>query len=234
VSWVSLRAAALAAALLLAALSRGDTLVLAALLALAAWRPLPAVAIVTALVGTAWRWSSTALEDIAGAQAVLGPAGLVDPPAAAVAAWLGALAVLLATPDLRLPPEEDPGGRWARGVVIGAPVLAHAATAAVIVAGPSVGGDVWARLLAVAVGAAAVAGLRRWVPATRRTLVEAIAAGAGLVSLVLVSLDAPSLDDVAELGAAGEGFVIALAAGLLAWATAAAVTHLHRERQQPS
>ena len=75
---------------------------LAALLALAAWRPLPAVAIVTALVATAWRWSSTALEDIAGAQAVLGPAGVVDPPAAAAAAWLGAVAVLLATPDLRI------------------------------------------------------------------------------------------------------------------------------------
>jgi hypothetical protein len=234
VSWVPLRAAALTAALLLAALSRGDALVLAALLALAAWRPLPAVAVVTALVGTAWRWSSTALEDIAGAQAVLGPAGLVDPPAAAVAAWLGALAVLLATPDLRLPPEEDPGGRWARWVVTGVPVLAHAATAAVIVAGPSIGGDVWARLLAVVVGVGAVVAVRRWVPTTRRTLIEAIAAGAGLVSLVLVSLDAPSLDDIADLGAAGEGVVIAVAAGLLAWATAAAITHLHRERQQPS
>jgi len=51
---------------------------------------------------------------------------------------------------------------------------------------------------------------------------------------VLVSIDAPSLDDVANLGAAGEGVVIAVAAGLLAWATAAAVTHLHGERQQPS
>ena len=233
-SWVALRTAALTAALLLAALSRGDALVLALLLALAAWRPLPAVAIVSALVATAWRWSSTALEDIAGAQAVLGPAGLVDPPAAAVAAWLGAVAVLLATPDLRLPPEEDPGGRWARRVVIGVPVLAHAATAAVIVAGPSVGGAVWARLLAVAVGMVAVVAVRRWVPAARLTLVEAIAALAGLVSLVLVSIDAPTLDDVANLGAAGEGVVIAVAAGLLAWATAAAVTHLHRERQQPS
>ena len=233
-SWVGLRAAALTAALLLAALSRGDALVLAALLSLAAWRPLPAVAVVTALAATAWRWASAALEDIAGAQAVLGPAGLVDPPTAAVAAWLGALAVLLATPDLLTEPEDDPGPRPARWGLRWVPVLAHAATAAVIVAGPSVGGDVWARLVAVAVGVGVVAAARRWVPPSRRTVVEWVAAAAGVVSLGLVGVDAPALEDVVDASAATEGVAIALAAGLLAWATATAVLHLHDGRRQPS
>ncbi|MFL6204248.1 MAG: hypothetical protein ACJ739_02775, partial [Acidimicrobiales bacterium] len=97
---VALRAAALVAALVLALLSRGDVIVLAALLAVGAWSPLPAIAVVTALLAAAWRWSSTALEDIAGAQAVLGPAGVVDPPTHAAAAWLGAVAIVLATPNL--------------------------------------------------------------------------------------------------------------------------------------
>jgi len=234
VSWVGLRAAATAAALLLAALSRGDALVLAALLALAAWRPLPAAAIVTALAATAWRWSSAALEDIAGAQAVLGPAGVVEPPSAAAAAWLGAIAVLLATPDLPLALEAEPGGRVARGAIWWLPVLAHAATAAVIVAGPSVGGEVWTRLVAVAVGCGLVAARRRWVPSSRRGLVEGAAAGAGVVSLLLVGLDAPALDGVVDAGTTVEGVVIALAAGLLAWATAASVVHLRRSRRTPA
>ena len=106
--------------------------------------------------------------------------------------------------------------------------------AAVIVAGPSVGGEVWARLVAVAVGAAAVAGgpsvgaggpAEGWWRRSRRGRARVVGAG---------EPRRPPLDDVADLGAAGEGVVIAVAAGLLAWATAAAVPHLHRGRRQPS
>lgn len=82
----TIRLGAAAAALLLAVLSRGDVLVLAAMLALLTWRPLPVVALVPALVAGGWRWGSTSLEAISGAQAVLGPAGTVGPTAAAVSA----------------------------------------------------------------------------------------------------------------------------------------------------
>ena len=74
---------------------------LAALLGLAAWRPVAAAAVAAALAATAWRWSSSSLEDIAGAQAVLGPAGWVGPALGAAGSGLAALAVLLAAPRLR-------------------------------------------------------------------------------------------------------------------------------------
>jgi hypothetical protein len=80
---------------LLAVLSRGDALVVATLLALAAWRPLPVAALGAALVASSWRWGSTSLEALAGAQAVLGPAGWVGPTAAALSSWLAGVAVLL-------------------------------------------------------------------------------------------------------------------------------------------
>ena len=237
-SVVGLRTAALAAALLLAVLSRGDVIVLGVLLAVGAWRPVPAIAVLTALGAAAWRWSSTALEDIAGAQAVLGPAGVVDPGSAAVAAWLGALAVLLAAPDLRTDRGDHrdaaPGDRAVARVVEWLPLLAHAATAAVIVAGPSVGGDVWIRVVAVAAGVGAGASLRRWVPASRRTMVDAIAALAGLASLALVGLDAESTEGILDASALAEGVAVAVATGVLVWAAGIAVLHLPRGREQAS
>jgi hypothetical protein len=223
---VGLRAAALTAAVVLALLSRGDVIVLAVLLAVGAWRPLPAAAVVSALAAAAWRWSSTALEDIAGAQAVLGPAGVVDPPTSATAAWLGAVAIVLATPNLveawlferahagalsTSPPRWLP--RWLEWL----PPLAAGASAAVVVAGPAPGGDVWARLVAglVAIGLARlVAGRRRVLD--RHLLLDGAAAVLGLGSLVAVAVDAPPLDDILDAEALLEGAVLAVAVGLLA------------------
>lgn len=104
-----LRAAAAVAALVLAVLSRGDALVLAALLVVAAGRA-PALAVVPALAASSWRWGSTSLEALAGGQAVLGPAGWVEPPSAAASAWLAALAIVLAMPRRPTSSGTDVGG----------------------------------------------------------------------------------------------------------------------------
>jgi len=222
---VVLRAAALTAAVLLAVLSRGDVIVLAALLALGAWRPLPAIAVAGALAATAWRWSSTALEDIAGAQAVLGPAGFVDPPAAAVAAWFGALAIVLATPNLveawlferaRARALSIAQPAWLSRALEWLPPLASGASAAVVVAGPARGGDVWARVLAAVVALALarlVAGRRRVLD--RHLVLDASAALFGLGSVVAVGIDAPPLEDLLDTGALVEGVVVAVAVGVL-------------------
>ncbi len=232
---VALRAAALTAALLLALLSRGDVIVLAAVLGLGAWRPLPAAAVVSTLAATAWRWSSTSLEDIAGAQAVLGPAGVVDPTSAAAAAWLGAVAIVLATPNLveawlferahagalsTAPP------RWLRRGLEWLPPLAAGASAAVVVAGPPPGGDLWARVVAgviAVVVARLVAGRRRVLD--RHLVLDGAAALLGLGSIVAVAIDGPPLDDVLDVGALVEGLVLALAVGLLAGAAGALAAH---------
>ena len=105
----ALRLGAAAAGLVMAALSRGDSLVVAAVLALAAWRPIPVLALAPALVASSWRWGSTSLEALSGAQAVLGPAGWVGPRTAAAASWLAAAAVLLAATRAL-----DVGGRHPR------------------------------------------------------------------------------------------------------------------------
>ena len=91
------RSAAAVAALVLAILSRGDALVLGALLVVVAWH-LPALAVIPALLAASWRWGSTSLDALAGAQAVLGPAGFVGPTAAAAGSWLAAVANVLSPP----------------------------------------------------------------------------------------------------------------------------------------
>ena len=229
-SLAGLRAAALAAALVLALLSRGDVIVLAALLAVGAWRPLPAVAVVTALAASAWRWSSTALEDIAGAQAVLGPSGVVDPPSAAAAAWMAGLAIVLATPNLLeawLFEKAEAGGisrddpRWVTRTLSWLPPLASGASAAVVVAGPAPGGDVWARALAAIAGVALavlVAGRRRVLD--RHLVLDGLAAALGVGALVAVGIDAPPLGDAFDPSALVEGVVVGLAVGVLVVAAA--------------
>jgi len=205
VSLVGLRAVALAAALVLAVLSRGDVFVLAGLLAVGAWRPLPAVAIASALAASAWRWGSTSLEDIAGAQAVLGPAGWVDPPSAAVGSWLGAAAIVLAC--------SAPPGRWGRVVA----ALAAGAAAAAVVAGPAPGGALWARAVVGALAALAahlVSGLRGG-GGRRAAALDGLAIASGAGALALVGLDAPAWEGGFDAAALREGVLVATAAGLI-------------------
>ena len=114
-------AATATAAVLLS--STGDAFLVAALLAFAAASPQSArppsadggreaqgvvpAAVVTGVVAAlvalaaAVRWGSSSVEAIAGAQAVLGPAGLVGSPGEVASSWMGAAALLAVIPGRR-------------------------------------------------------------------------------------------------------------------------------------
>ena len=211
----ALRTAAAAAALVLAVLSRGDVLVLAALLVIAAWRPW-ALAVVPAMLASAWRWGSTSLDALAGAQAVLGPAGFVGPAAAAAASWLAAAAVLASVPAARVGGMDVPNrDADAPNLVLGP--LAVGAAAAAIVAGPAAGGELWIRLVATVVAAAAalaIARLRASRPRAGRAIdvVGVVAAGGALGAVIP---NAPGWAGTFERHALTQGIVLAVAAATL-------------------
>lgn len=253
-----LRTAVSVAAVVLAVLSRGDVVVLAALLVLAAWH-LPAVgAVVPALLASGWRWGSTSLDALAGAQAVLGPAGWTGPAAAVASSWLAALALVLALPG-RLarpaigvagmggPPGAPDAPHPLRSVVrrqvgsMGGPgrapdapnlVLAVATGAAVaaVVAGPAPGGALWVRVVAttIATGLALVVGA--WRTPRLGALIDGIAIGAGLGALALAGLDAPALSGTFDGVAARTGLALGLAVAGVAAVGQRAVAAMRQQR----
>ncbi|MFZ6004468.1 MAG: hypothetical protein ACOYXM_11115 [Actinomycetota bacterium] len=190
-----LRAAAAAAAIVLAALSRGDALVLAVLLVVTAGR-LPALTVLPALVASSWRWGSTSLEALAGGQAVLGPAGWVEPTSAAVVAWLAALAIVLAVSCRTAVSPVEVGGMGGPAGATGAPKVELAARLRGVggMGGPAgaTGAPNLTRhlplLVAVAAGAAAAAvvagpapGGQVWVRLVGTAAAALIALGAALL-----------------------------------------------------
>ena len=196
-----LRLAAATTALVLAVSSRGDAIGLAVALGLSAWRPAPAIAVAGALTATSWRWGSSSLEAISGAQAVLGPAGWVGPPLAATGSWLAAAAIVAACPS-----------RAARGQRLLA-ALASGAAAAVVVAGPAPGGDLWARLLVGLVGAALAyavgtqRGARRW----GDPLADGVALLSAVAAVACIAQDARRWAGTLTGAAIGEGAAVGLA-----------------------
>ena len=108
------------------------------------------VAVLAVLAALA-RFGTTSLAGLAGAQAVLGPAVLVDPAVSAVASALAALAVVAVAPPLRR-------GLW-RGLPFGL-------LAGLLAVGPSASGagDALVRLVGVALGVGAVFAAHRYVP----------------------------------------------------------------------
>ena len=245
----ALRLALAAAAVLLAVLSRGDAVVLALVLAVAVWRPLPAAALVAALAASSWRWGSTSMEALAGDQAVLGPAGWVGPGAAAAGSWLAAVALVVAasdrlhggaprirrgTPDLALArvtaavrgaPPRQPRGRVAapRLQAAASLVLALAAgsAAAAVVAGPAPGGELWVRVVAVVLGTAVAVA----VTALRTSrpgagrVLDGLALLAALGAVVAVLPDAGRLAGVVEADSVVEGVAVTLAAATVVLTT---------------
>lgn len=231
---VPLRTASSVAALVLAVLSRGDVVVLAALLALAAWH-LPAVgAVVPALLASAWRWGSTSLDALAGAQAVIGPAGWTGPKAAAASAWLAAVALVLAVPGRRPRLTTEGGGTGGPSAALDASnlvlAIATGATAAVVIAGPAPGGAVWVRVLAtvVATGLAFVVAARR--TPRRGAVIDGVAIVAGLGALALAGLDAPALSGTFDGAALRTGAALALAVAGLAAVGERTVTAMRHQR----
>jgi hypothetical protein len=187
-----------AGAALLATASRGDALVLGLLLVALGLAPTTGAAVAGALVASSWRWGTTSLEALAGAQAVLGPAGGVGSSASAAGSWLAAGAIVLA-----LGRRPDPVRAVPAGIA-----------AAALLAGPAPGGDVPIRVF-VALGAAAAAfgigHLRATRPQVDRAL-AVLAAAAGLAAVVAVAPDAPSWPPSLALADLREGGLFAGAA----------------------
>ena len=168
--------------------TRGDAIAVGLLLGLVAGRLRPALGAGLALAAVSVRWGSTSLEAIAGAQAVLGPAGITGGVADVAAVWLAGVSLLLAggttadAPEVartagRRPPR--PVAHWVHPVVFGV-------AAALAVAGPGPGGALWVRVVAsvTAAGVCVVlAAQRRW---TRPMAMLALAAGIGAVVLAVV------------------------------------------------
>lgn len=232
------RGSAALAAVVLAVLSRGDAITLAVALAVVAWRPLPAVGLTGALLATGWRFGSTSLEAIAGAQAVLGPAGVVGPGRAAAASLVAAVAVVLACPrevggtepPIRWsgapepavePPPSDVGGTRPPDSGFGAPNLlatvAFGATAALVVAGPAPGGDLWVRAVAGIVASVAAFFVSRLLPTRVREIAAALC-GAG--ALGLLAGVAPGWSGTLDPDALHAGLALVVAVGAL-WAVGA-------------
>jgi uncharacterized protein (TIGR03382 family) len=181
----------------------------AALLAAGAWGTetrLPRrIAVAAALVLTALtvraRWGSGSLDAMAGAQAVLGPAVSVGPPAAA-AVWCAAAAVVLAGPRQ---------------------LLAHAAFgvfAGFLVAGPSPAGDAGDAATRVVASATAVLvawALGRRIPRPVALGLAVAAAAAGGASLLVAPGTWRGVGEV-DASSYDEGAAIAAAVAALVWA----------------
>ncbi|MDQ3569215.1 MAG: hypothetical protein M3396_01035 [Actinomycetota bacterium] len=148
--------------------SAGDAVLLAVLLALAAGDLVAAAAVTVAGLSIAVRWGSTSLDAIAGAQAVLGPGGLVGPALATASTWCAAAAVVLASPR---------GWRAA----------AFGLAAALCVAGPTAAdtGALLLRLVAAAAGAGLAIAAGRWLPsALARPAALVLAVSAGVLAVL--------------------------------------------------
>ena len=118
--------------------SRGDVAALALLLGLGSMSALTATTVALALASSLVRWGSPSLGAIAGAQAVLGPAGWTGSGLAVGSAWTAAAAVVLAA---RAPARAG----WLAAVLWAAP---FGVTAADLVIGPAPGGALALRAVA--------------------------------------------------------------------------------------
>jgi hypothetical protein len=204
----ALRALAVAA-LVVAASSKGDAIVLGLVLVLMELRPATLVAVAAALGASSWRWGSTSLDALAGAQSVLGPAARVGPTAAAAGSCLAALALLLTL---------------ARGTE---PVrlLAIGATVAAVLAGPGPGGQIVLRVGVALVVAGLALVLGRLVESRRGVgrVAEAAAVLAGAGAFVAVAPNAPVWPPDVDLGLVTTGVAVAAATftATVIWSAAA-------------
>lgn len=180
------------AALVLAVASRGDAMVLFALVAALSTRPLALAALAAAAVGASWRWGSSALVAWSSNQAVLGAAGFVGPRPAAAASWAAALAVLLAVAH----PAAGVLRRDAEPFAIldGLQAAVAGLVAGLVVLGPSMGDNPQVRAGGALVGAGLAVGLCAIRARYRRVDAAGavLAVAAGGASVALAAADAPA------------------------------------------
>ena len=170
----SLQQGAAAGAAVMALTSTGDVLLLGALLGVAAGEVSVGATGVLAGFVVVGRFGSSSLTALAGAQQVIGPAGVTGPVLLAAAAWCAALATVLAS----------------RGEALAA--AAFGLAAADVVAGPAAipfrhgGGPVAMRAAASLVGIAVAWFVGGWIPPRLARAAALVAAAVGVV-LVLAS-----------------------------------------------
>jgi hypothetical protein len=130
--------AAVAAALALVLTSAGDTFLLAAVLGLAAADLTVLASGALVAIAVLARWGTTSLAGLAGAQAVLGPAGWRGSVLASASAWCAAAALIAAAGTTRRTSIAVALG-LAAGLVVAGPAAARADAALVRAAGAAVG-----------------------------------------------------------------------------------------------
>lgn len=187
----TLRLIAATSAVVLALSSKGDITILVTLLAFVSHERKSTLGILAVGASVVFRYGTSSLEALAGAQSVLGPAGLVGPTGLALSAWLGSLCLLCAGFGLGTTPLRGDGveASQAQGLPPSLVALALGASASVLTVGPSISRGLLLRAVSTAVGtsltfvvASRIANerSRRW--ASWASLVL------GLACLVLVSL----------------------------------------------
>jgi hypothetical protein len=181
---VPLAPAALAiAALVLAITSRGDLVVLAVLLAAAGANGTHVVAIAMACAAALVRWGSSSLGAIAGAQAVLGPAGWTGDAAGVASAWLAAAALLACVPAWPMRVEQQ----RTRTIITVLGCAAFAVTAADVSVGPAPGGALLARVVASIVAVCLAVVITRATVGRRRERVRTLVAVLAAATAVLLA-----------------------------------------------
>ena len=171
--------------------SSGDALVVALLLGLAAWDPVPALVGLAAGAVVWLRIGTTSLDALAGTQAAVGAAVATGPVLAATASGGAALALLAGAAAGGDDAGTAPGSLAAVAGAVG--VAASAAMAVAVAAGPGprTAGVVLARLGLTLVMVAAATGLHGWMPGDRRR--RSARTGAVLVGAVSVALAGAAL-----------------------------------------
>ena len=152
--------------------------------------------------------------------------------AAAVASWLVALALVLSSPAKPGSGLDTPAGaasgaagaaRSQSNIVTWLAVVAIGATAAAVLAGPSLGGAWWLRVATtvVATGLAfGVSGLR----SRRERPIDALAIASGLGAVALVAADAPGWSGTVDGAGVQTGLLVAVAVTAVATVGARATT----------
>jgi hypothetical protein len=208
---VGLRLGLATAALVLAGASRGDALVLFALVAALSTRPTAIAALAAAAVGASWRWGSSALVAWSSNQSVLGAAGFVGPTTAAAASWTAAAAVLLAAahPAAGVLRREREPFAWLDGLQ----AAVAGVVAGLVVLGPAMGDDAQGRLGGALVGGGLAVGLCMVRARFRRldAVAAVLAVVAGAASVGLAAAEAPAWSGTVTGGPIRDSAVLTVA-----------------------
>lgn len=169
--------------------SKGDVVILVALLGLVAFNRRAALGLGACGASMVVLYGSGSLSAMAGSQSVLGPAGLNGPPSVTVSVWFAAAAILIATfvsgslcqsgdPQTLLEGKTSHRIPW---VV----AIAHGGSASLLVMGPSASRGILVRMAAIVTATLLIRFAWRFVQELSIGKMTTAVAGFGATSLVL-------------------------------------------------